>query len=133
MWRILIVEDSPTNMMLTVEILRCEGHLLLQAENASKGIEIARQELPDVILMDIQLPDMDGLQATGLLKADPATAHIPIVALTAFAMKDDEQRILAGGCDGYIQKPVRYKEFLEALGSIMRQRGGAGPRGEESK
>lgn len=123
MWRILIVEDSPINMMLTVEILRSEGHLLLQAENASKGIDIARRELPDVILMDIQLPDMDGLQATGLLKADPATTHIPIVALTAFAMKDDEQRILAGGCDGYVQKPVRYKEFLLLLDGIMKRQG----------
>lgn len=119
MWRILIVEDSPTNMMLAVEILGSEGHALYQARDASEGIELAHRELPDVILMDIQLPDMDGLQATRILKADPATSHIPVVALTAFAMKEDEQRMREGGCDGYIQKPIRYKEFLALLEQIM--------------
>jgi len=124
MWRILIVEDSPTNMMLTVEILRSEDRTLFQARNATEGLEIARREHPDLILMDIQLPDMDGLEATRLLKADPATKGIPVIALTAFAMKDDEQRMLAGGCDGYIQKPIRYQTFLEVVETIMNKHRG---------
>ena len=112
MARILIIEDSPTNMMLAVAILESAGHTLYQADRAQAGIEIARGELPYLILMDIQLPDMDGIEATRILKADPQTCAIPIIALTAFAMKGDRERILQAGCDGYIEKPIRYKEFL---------------------
>ena len=109
---VLIVEDNPTNMTLAVFLLRSAHHSVLQATNAETGLTMARGDLPDLILMDIQLPGMDGLQATALLKADPVTSSIPVIALTALAMKGDAERILAAGCDGYIAKPLAYKEFL---------------------
>ena len=112
MARILVIEDSPTNMMLTVDILEHAGHIVLQAERADTGLDIAAHDAPDLILMDIQLPDMDGMTATRILKADPRTAKVPVIALTASAMKGDRERILEAGCDGYIEKPIRYKEFL---------------------
>lgn len=123
MSRILIVEDSPTNMMLAVAVLESEGHTLLQAGRAGEAIEIARREHPDIILMDIGLPDMDGMEATRILKAEPGTKDIPIIALTAYAMKGDKERILDAGCDGYIEKPIRYKVFLAAVDAAVRQRG----------
>ena len=115
MAKILIVEDNPTNMTLAVFLLGSAKYTVLQAVNAEAGLTLARSELPDLILMDIQLPGMDGLQATALLKADPTTRTIPVVALTALAMKGDEERIIAAGCDGYIAKPLAYKEFLATV------------------
>jgi len=122
MLRILVVEDSPVNMALTVAILESAGHVILQADHAVEGIEVARREQPDLILMDIQLPDIDGLAATRRLKADPRTAHLPVIALTAFAMKGDEDETRAAGCDGYVTKPIRYKEFLGEVNAVMRRR-----------
>jgi two-component system cell cycle response regulator DivK len=122
MARILIVEDNPTNMTLAVFLLRSAGHAVLSATDAEAGLTLARAEQPDLILMDIQLPGMDGLEATALLKKDEATHRIPVVALTALAMKGDEERIRAAGCDGYIAKPMRYQEFLA---TITAQLGGA--------
>lgn len=122
MARILIIEDSPTNMMLSIAVLESAGHTLFQAGRAGAGIEIARREQPNLILMDIQLPDMDGLAATQLLKADPVTRNIPIIALTAFAMKGDRERILKAGCDGYIEKPIRYKDFLAEVDAISNRK-----------
>jgi two-component system cell cycle response regulator DivK len=119
MARILIVEDSPTNMLLAVDVLESAGHTALQAENAQAGIDLAHSALPDLILMDIQLPGMDGMTATRLLKADAQTAAIPVIALTASAMKGDRERIMAAGFDGYIEKPIRYKEFLSAIAAII--------------
>jgi len=110
------------NMALTVAILESAGHVILQADHAIEGIELARQEQPDLILMDIQLPDIDGLAATRRLKADPRTAHLPVIALTAFAMKGDEDETRAAGCDGYVTKPIRYKEFLGEVNAVMRRR-----------
>jgi two-component system cell cycle response regulator DivK len=121
MARILIVEDSPTNMLLAVDVLESAGHTALQAPRAEAGIVLARSEQPDLILMDIQLPDMDGMTATRLLKADPQTAAIPVIALTASAMKGDRERIMEAGFDGYIEKPIRYKEFLAAVTSALAQ------------
>lgn len=112
---ILIVEDNPTNMKFVVSVLENAGHQVLQAGDAATGIRVARQALPDLIFMDIQLPGMDGLEASRLLKADAATRAIPIYALTAFAMKGDEERFLAAGCDGYLAKPVSYKDLLATL------------------
>ncbi|BAL22394.1 response regulator [Azoarcus sp. KH32C] len=112
---ILIVEDSQTNMELAVFLVESNGHRALQAIDAEIGLTLARTEKPDLILMDMHLPGMDGMEATGLLKRDPATRAIPVVALTALAMKGDEERILAAGCDGYISKPFRYKDFLATL------------------
>jgi two-component system cell cycle response regulator DivK len=108
-------------MMLAVAVLESEGHDLLQAQRASEGITIARRELPDLILMDIGLPDMDGMEAARILKADPATKDIPVIALTAYAMKGDREHILDEGCDGYIEKPIRYKTFLAAVEAAARR------------
>jgi two-component system cell cycle response regulator DivK len=102
-------------MTLAIFLLESAGHRVLSATNAEAGLTLARTEQPDLILMDIQLPGMDGLEATMLLKEDVATRAIPVIALTALAMKGDEERILAAGCDGYIGKPMRYKEFFETI------------------
>jgi two-component system cell cycle response regulator DivK len=128
MLRILVIEDSPVNMALTVAMLENAGHEILQADHASAGLERARREQPDLVLMDIQLPDIDGLAATRMLKADPRTAHLPVIALTAFAMKGDEDDTRAAGCDGYVTKPIRYKDFLAEMDSVMRRRLAAAPR-----
>jgi len=123
MLRILVIEDSPVNMALTVAILENAGHAVLQADHAVEGIEIARREQPDLVLMDIQLPDLDGLAATRMLKSDPRTAKLPVIALTAFAMKGDEDETRAAGCDGYVTKPIRYKEFLAEVDAVLRRKG----------
>lgn len=117
--RVLIVEDNPANMTLAVFLLQSAGHHVMTAVDAEAGLAIARAEQPDLILMDMQLPGMDGLEATTLLKADSVTRAIPVIALTALAMKGDEERIRAAGCDGYIGKPMRYKEFLEVIASHL--------------
>jgi two-component system cell cycle response regulator DivK len=117
--RVLIVEDNAANLKLAIFLLRSAGHQVLSAKDAEAGLTLARDEKPDLILMDIQLPGMDGLQAIGLLKGDAATSGIPIIALTALAMKGDEARILAAGSDSYIAKPIRYKEFLEAVEALV--------------
>ena len=115
MAKVLIVEDNPANMALAVFLLQSVGHTVLSATDAEAGLTLARDEQPNLILMDIQLPGMDGLEATVLLKRDEATSAIPVIALTALAMKGDEERIRAAGCDGYIAKPMRYKDFLAAI------------------
>jgi two-component system, cell cycle response regulator DivK len=128
MLRILVVEDSPVNMALTVAILESAGHVILQADHAAQGLELARREQPDLVLMDIQLPDLDGLAATRRLKADPRTARLPVIALTALAMKGDEDETRAAGCDGYVTKPIRYKEFLAEVNTVMSRRAEAAAR-----
>ncbi len=115
MAKVLIIEDNPTNMTLAIFLLQQAGHTVLSATDAEAGLTLARDGRPDLILMDIQLPGMDGLQATAILKRDPATRAIPVIALTALAMKGDEERIRAAGCDGYIAKPMRYQEFLATI------------------
>ena len=112
---VLVVEDNAANMTLAVFLLQSAGHTVLTATDAEAGLMLARAEQPALILMDIQLPGMDGLEATGLLKRDEATRAIPVIALTALAMKGDEERIRAAGCDGYIAKPMRYQEFLATI------------------
>ena len=118
---ILIVEDNPTNMTLAAYVLESAGHSVLKATDAEAGLTLAREALPNLILMDIQLPGMDGLEATAHLKANAATRAIPVIALTALAMKGDEERIRAAGCDGYIAKPMRYQEFLAAIATQLAQ------------
>jgi len=112
---ILVVEDNPANMTLAVFLLESAGHTVLSATDAEAGLSIARDRQPDLILMDIQLPGMDGLEATLLLKNGETTRAIPVIALTALAMKGDEERIRAAGCDGYIAKPIRYRDFLAVV------------------
>jgi two-component system cell cycle response regulator DivK len=116
---VLIIEDNPANMTLAMFLLQSAGHTVLSATDAEVGLTIARREQPDLILMDIQLPGMDGLEATTLLKLDEATCTIPVIALTALAMKGDEERIRAAGCDGYIAKPIRYQEFLAVIATRL--------------
>jgi two-component system cell cycle response regulator DivK len=117
--RVLVVEDNPANMKLTALLLQNAGHAVLRAVDAESGLTVARLEKPDLILMDIQLPGMDGLAATALLKQDPATASIPIIALTAMAMKDDEEKSQIAGCDAYIAKPLRYRELYAAIDNLL--------------
>ena len=119
MAKILVVEDNPANMTFAVFLLESAGHVVLSATDAEAGLMLARDEQPQLILMDIQLPGMDGLAATELLKGDEATRGIPVIALTALAMKGDEERIRAAGCDGYIAKPMRYREFLATVGAQL--------------
>lgn len=119
MARVLIVEDNPANMTLAVFLLQSAGHTVLTATDAETGLTLARAEQPDLVLMDIQLPGMDGLEATAVLKRSAATRAIPVIALTALAMKGDEQRIRAAGCDGYIAKPLAYKEFLATIAAHL--------------
>ena len=116
---ILVIEDNPDNMTLAVLLLRSAGHTVLSAITAEAGLTIAHAELPDLILMDIQLPGMNGLEATALLKGDSATRAIPVIALTALAMKGDEERIRAAGCDGYIAKPMGVHSFLAAVAAQL--------------
>jgi two-component system, cell cycle response regulator DivK len=125
MAKILIVEDNPANMTLAVFLLKSAGYTVVTAIDAEAGLTLARTDRPDLILMDIQLPGMDGLQATALLKGDAATRAIPVIALTALAMKGDEQRIRAAGCDGYIAKPLAYKEFLATVSAQLANTGTA--------
>ena len=116
---ILVVEDNPANMKLAVLLLETAGHTVLSAMDAEAGLTLARNERPHLILMDIQLPGMDGLEATVLLKGDDATRAIPVIALTALAMKGDEARIRAAGCDGYIAKPLAYRNFLAIISAQL--------------
>ena len=119
MAKVLVIEDNPANMTLATFLLQSAGHSVLSATDAETGLTLARAEQPDLVLMDIQLPGMDGLEATALLKADEATRDIPVVALTALAMKGDEARIRAAGCDGYIAKPLAYRDFLATISSHL--------------
>ena len=115
MAKVLLIEDNATNMAMAMFFLQSAGHTVLTASDAEGGLTLAREQQPELILMDIQLPGMDGLEATALLKRDQVTQNIPVIALTALAMKGDEERIRAAGCDGYIAKPMRYREFLATV------------------
>ena len=119
MARILIIEDNAANMKLAVLLLENAGHTPLCAVDAETGLTMARASRPELILMDIQLPGMDGLAATKVLKSDPATAGIPVLALTAMAMKDDSEKARLAGCDAYIAKPVRYLELYEKINLLL--------------
>jgi two-component system cell cycle response regulator DivK len=119
MGKVLLIEDNATNLAMARFFLQSVGHTVLSATDAETGLTLARQEHPQLILMDIQLPGMDGLEATALLKKDQATQNIPVIALTALAMRGDEERIRAAGCDGYIAKPMRYREFLAIVAERM--------------
>jgi two-component system cell cycle response regulator DivK len=112
---ILIVEDNAKNLKLVRDVLQFKGYRTLEAETAEDGIALAQTQQPNLILMDIQLPGTDGVTALHRLRAEPRTASIPVVALTAFAMKDDRERFLDAGFDGYIDKPINVKEFPEQV------------------
>jgi len=112
---ILIVEDEPQNLKLFCTVLQAAGYETIEAAEGKQGIELARVRKPDLILMDILMPGMDGLEATRILKADAATKDIPISALTAYAMPGDREKLLQAGCDGYIDKPIDIHEFVKTV------------------
>lgn len=116
---ILIIEDNAANMRLACLLLSNAGHGVLCATDAETGLALARERQPQLILMDIQLPGMDGLAATSLLKQDGRTATIPVIALTAMAMKEDEEKTRLAGCDAYIVKPLRYQELYRLIDALL--------------
>lgn len=116
---ILIVDDNAANLKLARVVLSAEGHVVRTATDALEALEVLRDFMPRLILMDIQLPGMDGLELTRRLKADPATREIAIVGLTAYAMKGDEERIRAAGCDGYIAKPIDTRLLPDQIRRIL--------------
>ncbi len=116
---VMVVEDNPANMTLATFLLQSVGHVVVTAKDAEAALTLARGERPELILMDIQLPGIDGLEATAQLKQDEATRKIPVIALTALAMKGDQERIRAAGCDGNISKPFAYKEFLSTIATVL--------------
>ena len=131
--RILVVDDNPTNLKLVCDILEFDGYGLEQALDAEEALIKTISTLPDLVLMDIGLPGMDGLELTRLLKADERTKHIPVVALTAFAMKGDDQKAFDAGCNGYITKPIDTRQLLEQVASFVKaapvkEAGYGGPR-----
>ena len=113
--KVLIVEDNELNMKLFHDLLEAHGHETVQTRDGYEALELARTHKPDLILMDIQLPEVSGLDVTRWLKDEEALADIPVIAVTAFAMKGDEQKILEGGCEGYISKPISVNEFMEVI------------------
>ena len=115
---ILIVEDNEQNMKLARDLLQVKGYRILEANTAELGIELARAHLPNLILMDIQLPKMDGVTALKQLRADPATASLVIAAFTASAMKDDRDRIVGAGFNAYVTKPIIVKEFVDTIRAL---------------
>ena len=116
---ILIVEDDPKNLKLFRDLIQVSGYTTLEATDGKQGVELAREKKPDLILMDIQMPVMDGLEATKLLKNDDVTKDIPIVALTAYAMQGDEEKMREAGFDGYISKPIDVKGFLKKISEVI--------------
>jgi two-component system cell cycle response regulator DivK len=112
---ILVVEDDADNRQIVVKVLTMAGHRMLEATDGQSAIAIARRERPDAIIMDLALPGMDGWEASRRLKADPETADIPIIALTAFAMRGDEERAREAGCDAYLSKPCRPQAIRDAV------------------
>ena len=116
---VLVVEDNPLNLKLLRDVLGHAGYRVLEAGDAERGIEIARLERPHLVLMDVQLPGIDGVEALGRLRADDATAGIPVVALTALAMKDDRERFLAAGFDGYLEKPVSVPALPDQVEALI--------------
>lgn len=123
MSRILIVEDNPRNLKLVRDVLQVKGHATLEAGTAEEGIRIAGEQHPDLILMDIHLPGMNGIDALRALRGDPATAAIPVIAVTASVMQDDRRMIVEAGFNAYVGKPINLREFLEAVRSALEPHG----------
>ena len=119
MAKILVVDDDARNLRLAVTVLEQAGHEVLSAEGGAEGVEAALAHAPDLVLMDVQMPGMDGVSALRRLRAEPRTAALKVVALTALTMKGDCERLLADGFDGYIEKPIRYKEFLASVTALL--------------
>ncbi len=118
--KVLVVEDNLMNMRLTEHILKAEGYVTLKADSVGGALKQIKNDTPDLILMDIRLPDVDGITAIRMLKTNPQTRNIPIIALTACAMKGDREKILEMGCDGYISKPINVRGFIATLRKYLR-------------
>lgn len=116
---ILIVEDEPKNMTLLRDLLNVSGYTTIDATDGKQSVELAKAKKPDLILMDIQMPAMDGLEATRILKADATTSNIPVLAVTSYAMKGDEDKIFKAGCNGYIAKPYNIQELLKEVAKYL--------------
>ena len=121
MAKILYIEDNLTNRMLVKRILMVEDHTVLEAENGTEGIKVAEKELPDLILVDINMPDMDGYEVTAHLRKNPELDNVPIVALTANVLRGDREKSLEAGCDGYIQKPLDVDMLPSQVEAFLRQ------------
>jgi two-component system cell cycle response regulator DivK len=119
---ILIVEDNDKNLKLVRDVLQVKGYATIEAGTAEDGIALARERKPDLILMDIQLPGMNGIEAIGVLRADPATAAIPVVAVTASVMPQDRNKITEAGFNAYVGKPINLKEFLDTVRNMLESR-----------
>jgi two-component system cell cycle response regulator DivK len=119
----LIVEDNEKNMKLVRDVLNAKGYATLEAVTGEDGVRLAKEHLPVLVLMDIQLPGINGIEALRQLRADPATAAIPVIAVTASVMASDRRNIVDAGFDGYVGKPLNLKEFLDAVASAVRERG----------
>lgn len=117
--RVMIVEDNELNMKLFRDIIEASGYETIPTHNGLDALDLAREEKPDLILMDIQLPEVSGLEVTKWLKQDDDLHQIPVIAVTAFAMKGDEERIRQGGCEGYISKPISVPKFIETIKSYL--------------
>lgn len=118
---VLVIEDDHMNMKLVRTLLSMGGVRVLEADNAETGISLAREHRPNLILMDLQLPGMDGLCATRMIRGDAATADLPVVALTAFAMHGDNEKALEAGCNGYLTKPIDTRSFLETITRFLKE------------
>mgnify|MGYP001618177310 FL=1 len=117
--KILVVEDNQMNLELAGDLLEARGYRVVQAKGGREALEVAEREQPDLILMDLQLPEMDGLEATRLLKQGESTKHIIVVALTAHAMLGDEEKAREAGCSGYIPKPINTREFPGVIAGFL--------------
>ena len=122
MARILIIEDNEKNLKLVRDVLQVKGHTTFEAMTGEDGVRIAREELPDLVLMDIQLPGMNGIDALRVLRTDPQTAAIPVIAVTASVMQQDRKMITDAGFDAYVGKPINLREFLEAVRVALERR-----------
>ena len=118
---VLVVEDNELNMKLFNDLLEAHGYKVVQTRDGLSALEIARKHMPDLILMDIQLPEVSGIEVTKWLKEDPDLKRIPVIAVTAFAMKGDEQKIREGGCEAYISKPISVVGFLQTIDKFLKQ------------
>ena len=116
---VMIVEDNELNMKLFRDLIEAHGYRTVQTRSGLAAVDLAREHHPDLILMDIQLPEISGLDVTKTLKADPELYRIPVIAVTAFAMKGDEERIREGGCAAYISKPISVTKFIETIKSFL--------------
>jgi two-component system cell cycle response regulator DivK len=122
MAKILVVDDDPFNLKLAVTVLTQAGHEVLSASGGEVGVALALESAPELVLMDVQMPGMDGVVALKRLRADARTASLKVAALTALAMKGDRERLLQQGFDGYLEKPIRYKEFLASVAALLEGR-----------